>query len=233
MRFSLRSCLGFCPALLLLALTLLAGCADADAPPEPAPQDDTAAANVMLIGDFSDDGDAISAADAAARADELHGQTVRVEGPVRAICQMAGCWLQLGDEGEMEPIRVNVPRDENGAYVFTFPQDVAGADALVVTAAFVARVQAQKTIRITGDRLSGFVLPVEPLEGAIRLEARRGFAASSSDTSCLAAYLASAAWDLSPTPRLGTLTTRSQETSSAGFTSSRRYASTSLISRRS
>lgn len=132
MRFSLRSCHGLCPALLLLVLTLLAGCADADADPVPAPEETAQAeGDLLLIGDFSDDGDVISAADASARAAELDGQTVRVEGPVSAICQMAGCWLQLGDEAVAEPIRVNVPRDENGAYVFTFPQDVAGAEALV------------------------------------------------------------------------------------------------------
>src|SRR5690554_297828 len=42
--------------------------------------------------------------------------------------------------------------------------------------------EAQRTIAITGDRLSGFVLPVEPLDADIRIKSLRGSAWSVDDT---------------------------------------------------
>ncbi len=47
------------------------------------------------------------------------------------------------------------------------------------------------------------------------------------------AYASTFATDVSPTPRLGTLTIRFQETSSSGLTMARRNERVSLISRRS
>ena len=63
-------------------------------------------------------------------ADEYAGRTVVVEGTVREVCQMAGCWLSLaGETGET--IRIDVPRDETESYVFTFPKDASGRTARV------------------------------------------------------------------------------------------------------
>ncbi len=61
-----------------------------------------------------------------ARADELDGKTVTVEGTVREVCQQAGCWLSFAD-AEGRTVRVNVPRDESESYRFTFPKDLSGS----------------------------------------------------------------------------------------------------------
>ena len=75
-------------------------------------------------------GEAIPVREAAARASELNGQVVRVEGTVSEVCQMAGCWLTFQTEGGV-PFRVSVPKDETGQYAFTFPKDVSGATAVI------------------------------------------------------------------------------------------------------
>ncbi len=113
---------------------LVAGCAgsDADAPEESA---DAAApvetaSSTETVGAAPGAGAVLPAGDALARADELDGQTVRVEGEVAEVCQMAGCWLTFHNEAGV-PFRVAVPRDEAGAYEFTFPKDIAGARVVV------------------------------------------------------------------------------------------------------
>ena len=69
-------------------------------------------------------------------------------------------------------------------------------------------------------------LPVTPAATAVP-------SASRNVTPAPCAYASIFATDVSPTPRFGVLTIRFQLTSSSGFTSARRYASTSLTSRRS
>ncbi len=59
---------------------------------------------------------------------------------------------------------------------------IAGLATIVLAALAAAPAAAQETIAVTGDRLSGFVLPVEPLKGDIRLEALRAFAWTVDDT---------------------------------------------------
>ncbi len=55
---------------------------------------------------------------------------VRVEGTVAQVCQMKGCWLTLQNP-TATPIRVVVPRDSAGAYVYTFPTDLGTQDVIV------------------------------------------------------------------------------------------------------
>ncbi|QXD15600.1 DUF4920 domain-containing protein [Rhodocaloribacter litoris] len=57
------------------------------------------------------------------------GRAVKVEGRVAEVCRAAGCWLTLQAEGEN--IRIHVPRDEAGAYVFTVPTDLSGKRVVV------------------------------------------------------------------------------------------------------
>ncbi|MEM6327534.1 MAG: DUF4920 domain-containing protein, partial [Bacteroidota bacterium] len=86
----------------------------------------------VVIGEAPDEGaDVLTVATAIEQADALSGQTVSVEGTVSKVCQMKGCWLTLAsDTGET--FRINVPKDDEGEYVFTFPMDVTGATAHVV-----------------------------------------------------------------------------------------------------
>jgi hypothetical protein len=53
---------------------------------------------------------------------------------------------------------------------------------LLVLLAAPRLLHAQQQIAVTGDRLTGFVLPVEPLTGDIRLSGRRGWAWAVGDT---------------------------------------------------
>ncbi len=113
--------------LLLIPLLTLAACAgEPDAPAtDPTTMSEADAASVA-IGDAVPAGDALTPDELIARADELDGKTVTVEGTVREVCQQAGCWLSLATaEGQM--VRVNVPRDESESYRFTFPKDLSGA----------------------------------------------------------------------------------------------------------
>ncbi len=88
------------------------------------------AGTVVTVGAApAPDAEAMTAADAARDADEIAGETVTVAGTVSAVCRMKGCWLTLQTGGE--PIRVVVPRDASGAYVYTFPMDAAGHTAVL------------------------------------------------------------------------------------------------------
>lgn len=74
--------------------------------------------------------DAIPVQAVAAEGSDLVGQTVKVEGTISEVCQMAGCWLTLqAVDGPL--VRIDVPRDEAGAYVYTFPKDATGRRAIV------------------------------------------------------------------------------------------------------
>ena len=113
--------------LALLPLLLLAACAgEPDAPAtDPTTMSEADAASVA-VGDAVPIGEAITPDELIARADELDGKTVTVEGTVREVCQQAGCWLTFAD-AEGRTVRVNVPRDESESYRFTFPKDLSGS----------------------------------------------------------------------------------------------------------
>ena len=82
-------------------------------------------------------------------------------------------------------------------------------------------------------RSSRSLQPAERLAGDTRGRGRARIAAAERDARAAARTTSIFATDVSPTPRRGVLTMRFHDTSSSGFTSARRYASASLISRRS
>ena len=47
--------------------------------------------------------------------DAYVGKTVRIEGKVLDVCPMAGCWMELADEGGKEKLKVKV---DDGVIVF-------------------------------------------------------------------------------------------------------------------
>ena len=113
-------------SLLLITLLSLGACADpvADAPHD-ATEADAADVAAGAFGEAVPNGDALSPDEVIADPDVYAGKTVVVEGVVREVCQMAGCWLTFSD-ADGQTVRVNVPRDESESYVFTFPKDVSG-----------------------------------------------------------------------------------------------------------
>ena len=63
-------------------------------------------------------------ADVLKNPDAFTGKTVRVEGPITAICQTKGCWMHLGAQNP--PVMVKF-KD----YAFFMPKDASGRTAIV------------------------------------------------------------------------------------------------------
>ncbi|HXV75541.1 MAG TPA: DUF4920 domain-containing protein [Candidatus Polarisedimenticolaceae bacterium] len=60
-----------------------------------------------------------------ADAGDYVGKTVRVEGVITGVCQKAGCWMTLAEDGRKDEIRVKV-----GDGVIVFPADGKGRRAI-------------------------------------------------------------------------------------------------------
>ncbi|HYE59495.1 MAG TPA: DUF4920 domain-containing protein [Rhodothermales bacterium] len=73
---------------------------------------------------LADTADAMPAEVAAAQADSLDGQAVKLVGTLRNVCQMAGCWATI--ETPDGTIRITVPKNADGTYVYTMPKDIVG-----------------------------------------------------------------------------------------------------------
>lgn len=121
-------------ASLLLALVLVAGCTETatDAP----------VATPVATADYTPYGESVALEDGTpiltpsallANPAAYDGETVRVEGTIAEMCRMKGCWLTLRDaDAEAgETVRVRVPTDSSGTYVYTFPTDLGMIDAVV------------------------------------------------------------------------------------------------------
>ena len=112
----------FFPVLPALALALGACQTEPAAPEVPA----TTVAGYDAFGEaFTDTSAALTVDDAAAQIATLDSTTVTVAGTVTEVCQKAGCWAALKTtDGTM--LRVNVAKNDSGAYRFTMPKDIAG-----------------------------------------------------------------------------------------------------------
>ena len=87
----------------------------------------------------------LGVADVVARAAELDGKPVRVEGPVADVCAKRGCWMKVGEESGPATITFKV---EDG--VMVFPLDAKGKWA--VADGTVRRFQL--TLEQTRDRFA-------------------------------------------------------------------------------
>jgi Domain of unknown function (DUF4920) len=82
------------------------------------------------FGEAITDVDAIPVQAVVAEASRLLGKPVKLEGRISEVCQGTGCWLTLQVvDGPL--VRIDVPRDEDGNYVYTFPIDASGRRAIV------------------------------------------------------------------------------------------------------
>lgn len=99
--------------------------------PASAPAEARPAPALVTVGEIVD-GPSITVDDALARASELDGQTVRVAGTVRQVCQARGCWLTFST-AEGETLRVVTHGEgEEDREELLFPKDASGLHAEVV-----------------------------------------------------------------------------------------------------
>lgn len=68
----------------------------------------------------------VAIADLAASPVKFRGQTVRLAGAVRAVCQKKGCWMEVRPEEDREAAGVTV---KFKGYAFFMPKDARGAYA--------------------------------------------------------------------------------------------------------
>ena len=119
--------------LLALAFAFVAGCAEPEVSEEIATDELGENVEYASYGESVVLEDGMASLDPATlTADPLayNGTVVRVEGQVAEVCVNAGCWLTLANP-TATPIRVQVPRDEAGKYVYTFPTDLGMVDAII------------------------------------------------------------------------------------------------------
>jgi hypothetical protein len=61
-----------------------------------------------------------------AKPDTFNGKRVKVQGPIVAVCEMKGCWIEIGSDKEFQTIRFKV---DDG--VIVFPMTAKGLTATV------------------------------------------------------------------------------------------------------
>lgn len=97
---------------------------------EPAAAPETPVATASLEGwtaygaPSADTTTVLPAEDVAAAPEEYTGRTIQIYGTVHQVCQAAGCWATL--QTPAGTVRVAMPKDSAGAYVFTLPKDISG-----------------------------------------------------------------------------------------------------------
>ncbi len=104
----------------------------------------------VTVGAFSA-GTALTVDDALARASSLDGQTVRVAGTIRQVCQAKGCWLTFSTGGG-QTLRVMTHEegaDEDESVVF--PMDAAGRRAEVIGTLRVAEESVARRRHLAED----------------------------------------------------------------------------------
>ena len=116
-------------AVLLIFALVLGACGAEQAETPPAEATQTTSPYDAYGEAFSDEG-AVPVQAVVAERDQYVGQTVKIEGTVAEVGQMAGCWLTI-HAGAGDNVRIFVARDENGAYAFTVPTDISGRRVVV------------------------------------------------------------------------------------------------------
>jgi hypothetical protein len=95
----------------------------------PAEQEATAPTPLAMAGDKYGNGvtvrESISVSELLARANELDGQRVRVEGEVIEVCKKKGCWMNLAGDQPGTKLRIKVADD-----VIVFPTEAEGRYAV-------------------------------------------------------------------------------------------------------
>ena len=133
------------------------------------------AAGPQLFGQFQDLPSVTRVADILADPDAWVGKTVRIEGGVLDVCPKAGCWMEVGDDGES--LRVKV---DDG--VIVFPSDAKGR--LVAAEGVVEAIEMERDeyvgwlAHLAEERGEGFDADAADIgDGPFRMIQIRGFGA--------------------------------------------------------
>ncbi|MBC7933497.1 MAG: DUF4920 domain-containing protein [Rubrivivax sp.] len=119
----------FAAALFVGCLALFSGAQDkphgAHKPAEGAKPAESAAtassADIIKRGAPLGDSPQVKFADAIKEPQKYAGKTIRIEGVIRRVCKMEGCWMEIAPDAESETVRVTfkdhgffVPKDGDG-----------------------------------------------------------------------------------------------------------------------
>ena len=108
------------------------------------------AAAPVTVGAFTA-GTALSVDDALARSASLDGQTIRVAGTIRQVCQARGCWLTFST-GQGRTLRVMTHGEgEDESEDLLFPKDAAGRHAEVIGTLRVAEESVERRRHLAED----------------------------------------------------------------------------------
>jgi hypothetical protein len=166
-------------SLLLLGAVLLFGaCA------KETPQASDPAATYDTFGTTFEPQDAVPIQAVVAEPAPYVGQTVKVEGVVREVCQQAGCWFTL-DAGTARPVRIRVARKEDGSYAFTMPKDVSGRRVVVQGTLAEATLSAEEQQHLAEDGQAahengdaGSATPAAPTDSTLQAQSEYQLTAS-------------------------------------------------------
>ena len=104
----------------------------------------------VTVGTFTT-GAALTVDDALAQSASLDGQTVRVAGTIRQVCQARGCWLTFST-GQGQTLRVMTHGEGEGeSEELLFPKDAAGRHAEVVGTLCVAEESVEHRRHLAED----------------------------------------------------------------------------------
>ncbi len=78
------------------------------------------------------------------------GEHIAIKGRVVSVCEKRGCWLAL-DTGSPVSIRIKVPRDDHGEYVYTVPTTINGETVVADGVLFSTLVDSEMSQHLAED----------------------------------------------------------------------------------
>ena len=105
---------------------------------------------MTTVGGYTS-GPTLTADEAFAQASALDGQTVRVAGTIREVCQARGCWLTFSTaQGQTLRVMTHDEGTEDSEAVL-FPKDAAGRHAEVLGTLHVAEESVERRRHLAED----------------------------------------------------------------------------------
>lgn len=121
----------------------------------PTPTERLADGGALYGAPFDDDLPRVDLPDLLAHADRYEGQVVRTEGQVARVCQAMGCWMELREGEDGDPIRVPM-----AGHAFFLPKDAAGRRAEVAGRIEVAALDPEQQAHLRAEGAQAASQPV-------------------------------------------------------------------------